>query len=217
MSRSEHTGIAVIESRWWDDKNISVRGLFDLVSDISCGTPHGYHYEMVGSEYAVKEAIPRIAANRKCKVLCLATHANDDGLELHNRDRLSRAELRNLLIKIEDQDGSVLNGLYLSSCMMGTEKLANFIFAKKVCLSWIAGYDKEVDFVDSAALDLLFFREWSKTHRLDSPNKRIQQVAERLQQTVGGLMTELGFGIYSRKQGAERGAKNLVFGKLEIA
>lgn len=96
----KHTGIAVIEGTWWRKHNTSIRGLFDLVADIACGNPHGYHYEMANSEAALKEVIPRIASYRECRYLCLSMHGDYDGIYTLSEERLSRAELRNLLCKL---------------------------------------------------------------------------------------------------------------------
>ena len=60
----KHTNIAVIESNWWRKSNTSVRGLFDLVANIAFDNPNAYHYEMVNTEDALKEVMPRIA--RSC-------------------------------------------------------------------------------------------------------------------------------------------------------
>ena len=46
---SDHTGIAVLESKWWPNRNTSIRPLFDMVAEITKEDPHAYHYEMAGS------------------------------------------------------------------------------------------------------------------------------------------------------------------------
>lgn len=202
------TGVAVIESKWAPDSNVSVRGLFDLVSEMATENPHGYHYEMANSEAAIKESIPRIARYRDCKYLCLAMHGNGDGLHLMNGERLSRTELRNVLIRIKTTRGSKLDGVYLSSCIFGTHQLADFIFQQSASVSWIAGYSEEVDWLDSSALDLLFFNHlvWSEA---STEAEKIKEVAKRITEVAPGLARELGFGIYVRKQGTG-GAKNLL-------
>ena len=104
--KSNSTGIAVLEGRWWPDTNVSARGLFDLIAELSCGNPHGYHYEMANSEAAFKESIPRIASYSKCRFLCIATHGDENGLYMMNNDKFSRTELRNILVNIKKTRGS---------------------------------------------------------------------------------------------------------------
>lgn len=55
MSSNGHTNVAVLESTWFQHKNTSVRGLFELIADINCDNPHSYNYEMANSEVALKE------------------------------------------------------------------------------------------------------------------------------------------------------------------
>lgn len=212
----DHTGVAVLEGRWNNKSNISMRNLFELIADLSTGNPNCFHYEMAGCEAAAKEAIPRIASYRKCKYLCIATHGYADGLVWHNDERLSRAELRNLLRTIEQTPGSTLDGIYMSACDFGTESLANFIFQDQSVVWWIAGYSSEINWVKSSALDLLFFNELMSAHIEDqrrgtnrTPVQKIQDIASDLRILVPELIAELGFGIYVRRQRVG-GAKNLL-------
>lgn len=43
--------LAVIESRWWDTSNDSVRGLFDLLAGMRKDNPFAYHYEMFNKAF----------------------------------------------------------------------------------------------------------------------------------------------------------------------
>lgn len=193
------TNIAVIESRWWNNSNTSVRGLFDLISDMNFDSPHAYHYEMANSEAAMKETLYRVATRRNCKYLCLATHGSDDGLEMHNDDTLSRTEIRNILIRVKKTPNTKLHGLHLASCSFGTKSLAEFIFQKDVGIEWIAGYNKDIDWLDSTAMDMLFFNELISNDESVTPQKRILQTAENLHKKAGSLIDKLGFEVFVRK------------------
>lgn len=207
---SDHTGIAVIESKWFPKSNVSVRGLFDLVADLATGSPHAYHYEMASSEAALKEAIPRIAKDRSCRYLCLAMHGSEKGLHLINEERVTRTELRNMLERIKSTPGAKLSGIHLASCLFGTHEIAAKLFDTKTDVAWIAGYSQEVDWIRSSALDLLFFNHFANLrHERLTEIQKIHAVVGMLRQTAAGLMTELGFGVYVRKQ-KTGGAKNLV-------
>lgn len=205
-----HTRIAVLESRWWTTSNTSVRGLFDLIADISFDNPHAYEYEMANSEAAAKETIPRLGKSRRCKYLCLAMHGNTNGLILHNGERISRAELRNMLEDIHDTPNTRLHGLHLSSCIFGTKTLADFMFRHRVGVFWISGYREKVDFLNSSAMDLLFFNELvGGAVGGESPIQAIKRTADKLKKVAAGLAAELGFEIYVRKP-KTGGAKALV-------
>ncbi|MEJ8570772.1 hypothetical protein [Microbaculum marinum] len=204
----KHTGLAVIESNWLRKQNISVRGLFDLVANIACENPNAYHYEMANSEAGLKEAIPRIGAYPECRYLCLAMHGDFDGLQTLSGQRLSRTELRNLLSQIKDTDRSKLRGLHLGSCLFASERLAAFLFEREIGVHWIAGYSKEVDWLDSSAMDLLFLNELLN-HNDMTEIQRIEGTASRLLDIAAGLVRDLGFGIFVRKR-RTGGIKNLL-------
>ena len=47
MQDSDRLDLAVIESRWWNEGNDSVKGVFDTLAGIVTGNPFGYHYRDV--------------------------------------------------------------------------------------------------------------------------------------------------------------------------
>jgi len=207
---SEHTGIAVIESKWFPKSNVSVRGLFELVADLAIGSPHAYHYEMASSEAALKEAIPRIAKYQSCRYLCLAMHGSEKGLYRITAERATRTEVRNMLVKIKRTRGAKLSGIHLATCLFGTEEMAAKLFSTKTDVAWIAGYSEEVDWIRSSALDLLFFNHLANLRSAQLTElQKIYSVVAMLKDTAAGLMRELGFGVFVRKQ-KTGGAKNLI-------
>lgn len=210
---SKHTGIAVIESKWWEKSNVSIRSLFELIADLYADNPHSYHYEMANSEAALKEAILRVSSYKECRYLCLAMHGNEKGLELLNGEHLSRTELRNALDRVQAKHGAKISGLHLASCMFGTPQIADHIFQNQTNLVWMAGYTEKIDWIESSALDLLFFNQLiSKSGETEV--KKVQRVAKRLLANATGLVRKLGFGIYVRKQ-KTGGSKNLLAAAYE--
>lgn len=203
------TGIAVIESRWWQDRNTSVRGLFDLVADIACGNPHRYHYEMAGSKAAMKEAIPRIASYHHCKYLCIASHGDAGGIALHNDEVFSRTELRNALRTMKSGPNDRIHGVHLASCIFGSQEMAGFIFEQRLPLTWISGYQETIGWIDSSALDLLFFNQLIYNQNNFMASLNIKKTARKLLKIAPGLIKELGFGIYVRNPSG-RGVINLL-------
>jgi len=208
LQKQKHTGLAVVESKWWAGKNTSVSPIFDLISDVFLANPNHYHYEMVSGKRAAKEVIPRIAADPHCSVLYIAAHGEPDGIAWHNGDKLSRLEFRTMLKAIRATRGSQLSGVYFASCRFMTQETADYLFQEAVCPWWIAGYSEQVDWLDSTALDMLVFRSLM-SRRKGTDLARIKAVAEDLNSRCAGLIRELGFGIYVRKPGTG-GAKNLL-------
>ncbi|PBC01450.1 hypothetical protein [Mesorhizobium sp. WSM3860] len=203
----EHTRIAVIESNWWRKSNVSVRGLFDLIANMACENPNAYHYEMANSKAAMKEAIPRIGSYKECSYLYIATHGDWAGLVLLNGETFSRKALRDALVQIRQTPQSKLRGVHLGSCSFTTDRLAQFLYSADVGLKWIAGYTENVDWIESSALDLLFFNELM-AREAETEGNVIRRVATKLGEVAPGLLEKLGFKIYVRKRGG--GIANLL-------
>ena len=68
--------LAVIESRWWERGNVSVRGLFDLIASIQKGNPDAYHYEMFNNAASFREIAYRVARKNHIRHLVVAAHGD---------------------------------------------------------------------------------------------------------------------------------------------
>ena len=82
----EHTNICVIESKWFDEANTSVRGVYELLADLHVGTPHAYNYEMSNSRAGFVEALQRQLRCDDSNYISIATHGTKRGLKLFNED-----------------------------------------------------------------------------------------------------------------------------------
>lgn len=206
----EHTGIGVLESIWWRKRNTSVRGLFDLISDLNCGNQHGYHYEMVNCTAAAKETIGRFGRMREIKYAYIATHGDHNNLIFEiNDQKLKRSDLRSILHEIKQINGSTLKGLYLGACSIGSKKVADYLFEGDICVNWICGYKEQVDWVKSSAFDMLFFNELINRSEGKTEMQTIQCVSNYIRDNAMGLAIQLGFGIFVRKQ-KTGGSKNIL-------
>lgn len=198
----EHTHIAVIESKWWKRSNTSMRGIFELVSDIATDNPSAYHYEMVNTKSAFAEALPRLAQDRQIRYVCLASHGDAGCISFElSQQKINRDEFRDILVNIENTPGATLRGIHVSSCAFVTNDTVQHLFEGGICVKWISGYRKDVDWLDSSALDLLFFNELLNFEGDETELDAINRTAKRIGKIAGGLCEELGFGIYTRKKG----------------
>lgn len=222
------TKIAVVESRWHTpgngiQRNTTVRPLFEFLSNLHYGHHHAFEYEMVATQPALDEALSRLAASRKVSAAYLAMHGNSTGLHLHSGARVSRTHLKNTLRRIALEPGARIRGLYLGSCMFGTQVLAEFLFARKVKILWVAGYTESVDFVKSSTLDMLFFNMWLEVKEQNpgfTERQRIGLVVERLRKEAQGMMNTpientdpycgLGFSVFVPRRGRSGGVTDLV-------
>jgi len=197
------SNIAVIEGKWFKGKNISVRSLFDLISDLNFGSPHQYHYEMFNNGDALKEIVLRLASTNNIHNIYFAAHGSKEGILGSNEDVISTAKLSNLIKATNDCRGK-LDSIYFGSCSFGSSKNLEklLLSAEGDQIRWIAGYTKDVDFVKSTALDALFWHEYliakyDKKKNLVRPLNRIEAVCKTVSKQAGGLIEELGFKVIS--------------------
>jgi hypothetical protein len=194
-----HTGLAVIESRWFPKQNTSVRGLFDLLADLNCDTTHAYHYEMAMSEPALKESLARLRVQSGIRHIYVATHGDKDGIHLANGSKLTRTELRNCLSKLPEER-SRLDGVYFGSCNFVGEEFAEYFFdgafeeksGRMTSVKWVAGYSTEVDWVESSALDFLFFNKLLHARgEYTTEAGRLRYACEEIRKLAGGWLMNL--------------------------
>jgi hypothetical protein len=194
------TGIGVVESTWWKKKNTSVRGLLEVIADVTVKNPHGYHYEMANNIDGLKTSIETLASSKDIRYLYIAMHGNEDGIVPHDGQTLSATVLRNTLVRAKQRRKS-LRGLYLGCCDFGTVEMASKLFEKDISPTWIAGYNAEADWLQSSALDMLFLsmlitplvNEARETER-----QRIRRVVGMIKAAAPGLVESLGFSVFVR-------------------
>ena len=213
--------ISVIETKWFQETNTSVKGLFDLLADIHCHNPSAYHYEMFGSKRGFEDVFHRVARGPLTKEIYIASHGSSDGLQTPeagglNDDFLSRKFIRSTVEKFLDDGNKRIDGIFFGCCEFGTELAAGEILDlgshRRNSLRWICGYQKSVDWVESSALDMLFWNKYIEFRYAysSSPREAIEKVSHYLNAMAGGLCSELGFAVYVRKVSRDGGVVNLI-------
>lgn len=192
---SNETKIAVIEGKWFKNQNISVRGLFDLVSDINFDSPHEYHYEMFNNDDAFQEIIERLAVTDSVHNLYIAAHGNKGALVGSNHEEISLAKVRNSVKKISQSDGK-MHSIYFGSCSFGNQSNLKSLLlsAENNQIRWVAGYTTDVDFIKSSFLDALFWNLYIRDTS-EAPLQKVKNVCKTLLHDAGGLVEELGFTV----------------------
>ena len=189
------SNIAVIEGKWFKNKNISVRSLFDLISDLYFESPHEYHYEMFNNGDALKEIVLRLASTNNIHHIYFAAHGSKEGILGSNEEIISTIKLANIIKATNDCRGK-LDSIYFGSCSFGSSKNLEklLLSAEGEQIRWVAGYTKDVDFVKSTALDAIFWHEYLDDNST-TPLKKIESVCQKLKKQASGLIEELGFKV----------------------
>jgi hypothetical protein len=196
--------MAVVESRWWDDGNHSVRALFEAVGAIHYGNPSAFFYDMFADRSSLSRVLGMRASDGRTEVVYLATHGDQAEIGPGNGVEISRTEFRNDLAAA-NRTGQ-LKGLYLGTCLTGNLDTVRFLLTSTSHLDWIAGYGESVDWVDGSAIDMIFFHKLSaeyvkNTHRRRgkrSAREMAHEAASQLMRLVPGAHATYRFNIYFR-------------------
>ncbi len=197
----KHTNICVIESRWEQNKNTSVRSVFELISDLHCGTHHAFEYEMANNKNGFIETIKRQLDNKLINYIIIETHGNNGNITLHNKEEITRTILRNSLIRDNNRN---LIGLHFGSCSFIGDDLALFLYEGDISPWWISGYGEDVNWIDALAFEFLFFNMIiSKDRENKNSIKVIEEVCGKIKNECAGLIKRLKFQVYIKNDNGE--------------
>lgn len=187
--------LAVIEGKWFSGTNTSLRGMFDLLSNIHHGTPHKYHYEMFNDATAFKEIFTRLAEKNGIHNIYIASHGEDNAIYGSNNEAISKTKVKNIVEETSRNRGRV-DSLYFGCCLFGNDKVMEDVLCAGTQLRWVAGYESSVDYIESTSLDCLFWHRY-----LSEPSgtalERVYKTVQKLEKDAGGLIKRLGFRVYA--------------------
>lgn len=197
---AERLDLAVIESRWWNRSNDSVRGVFDLLAGSLMDNPFAYHYEMFNNKASIQEIIPRLARQPDIHHIYIGAHGNERAIFGSGKQRIPWSTIQNLLEEIESKQ---LHGLFFGCCKFG-EQVERLI--AKSAVTWIAGYTEAVDWVHSSAMDLYFWNAYYQSSvpdetRKDDRARAMVALLTALYIRVPYMFVELGFRVALRNRG----------------
>jgi hypothetical protein len=196
--RMNESHIAVIEGKWEQDKNLSVKSFFDFVCDLHCKNQHAFHYEMFNNGTAFQEILPRMCRTDNIRNVYVAAHGGVNGILGSNGEEISMTRIRNAVRELDDTEGR-LHSIYFGCCLFGQFQNIRDLLEASGQLRWIAGYTKSISFIDSTVLDALFWHQYLKS-KASTPLLKIVEVYQRLKADAPGLMQRLGFKVAVRDE-----------------
>lgn len=195
----KYPNLAVLEGRWFSGKNVSIKGVFDLLSDIHLDTPHGFHYEMFNNGEAFKEIVTRLGARPGIHNLYIASHGDNGCIYGSNGETINRAVIKNALKEVARTERAVLKGVYFGACHFVDEELTRFLLLDgDVSIKWLAGYEKKIDWISSTAFDWCFWNEFFKCRDMTDV-RQLEETADFIKKNLDGLRKSLSFRLYRRK------------------
>jgi hypothetical protein len=202
-----HTGLAVLEARWWEEGNHSVRPLFETLAAIAVDNPYSFRYDMFADQSSLGCIMQEIGSDRQFHSIYVASHGDANSIQGLPGQAISRAAFRNRLRGANPRH--TVTGLYLGSCLVCNRNNAEFFLDQDdgCNINWVAGYSKNVDWMDSSSVDMVF---WSKFLQKRATNRRRKRhkhsdlrVARDAANAVKSLMPtvfdQLGFNMYYRE------------------
>jgi hypothetical protein len=186
--------LIVAEGHWSNHSNHSVKSLFDLLSDLLRSNNHSYKYTQFANPTAFSSSIAQLLdANHK--YLYIGSHGYNDGIYgTDDADPLTFTKLKNNLAKF--------SGLYLGTCLFG-HPYTLIRFVENSSLTWCAGYKNSVDWVDSSALDLAFwkiFQIYNTQKGKKVELSMIESTIKELRSKYSSLILDLGFNVAIRRK-----------------
>lgn len=208
------SGLVVLEGRWENRRNISVRSVFDLLMDLEFESIHDYHFENFATGETLRSIISHVCGPYAQKrYIYIGAHGENDYI-FGSVDTITRTHLNNTL---RECLGGQIRGIFFGSCLFCNDNNVEFFFEENYGVPnnvrWIAGYGRSVDWIQSTALDIIF---WQNIFRMreDNPNANenfiIEGVCGRLNEITGGLMTELKFQVFRRRPGSPHEPEALI-------
>lgn len=184
--------LAVVEARWESSGNYGVRPLFEMISALTTTppNPHAIRQDMFQESQSLEFVLRDLVKGNDVDAVYVASHGERDSINGVPRDELVA------ILRRANARGRVA-GLFIAACsFLRSTNIAALLNPNNLTgLQWVAGYQKEVDWLESAAADILF---WSGY--LHSDGKRALTKAKH---GAGNLFchmpladSQLGFGIF---------------------
>ena len=195
---NKYSNLAVLESKWVKRRNYSVKPVFDLLCHVTLGSSDRFHYETINSNISARDAIQRISVDSMHTCIYFATHGSKGKIHLYNKsDIIEINEISDIIRDTKSHSERNISGVYFGSCSTINDANAKLFLNSNNSLNWIAGYQKNVDWIDSTVLDTLFFQylfnnKLNMTYELSM----VKKAADLLKDRCKGLIKELRFSIY---------------------
>lgn len=197
--------LSLLEGKWFPRKHVSVRDLFGPLFTVWTPTAEAcYHYEQFTNTAAFCAAIRYAFQSHRANTIYIGAHGDKNGIHGFHDEGIKRAVIRHAL---NGERGATKRGVYFGACSFVHRSTAEFILPACERVSWLAGYHESVDWVDSSALDLCFFRHFlfptpGRGNRLpNTVRRRLEYAVSRIRDDMEPLADRLGFHVFVRQEG----------------
>ena len=196
--------IAILEGKWFDNKNLSVEPLFHVLGDLLYRDAHPYYYHMIDDKNTLSDLINYVFRKKNMKHLYIAAHGDERGVIGTNGELISRTSIRNALNRVRNPKdggayGSSIDGVFFGSCNFMTRENAKYIL-DSTDIKWVAGYSQKIDWIESSMVDIIFWQKFLLANE-NKPILRIKKACDRFAELMPFYVNQYGFDVYTRKKG----------------
>jgi hypothetical protein len=183
--------LAVVEARWESRGNYGVRPLFEMISALTSSTcnPHAIRYDMFYEAASLEAVFKALAKTKGTDAVYIASHGDD-----HKLNGVSPDDLAAILHRVNNR--RTIAGLYIAACSYARmSAVSSLLNPDTSTLQWLAGYRKDVSWLESAAADILFWSGYLSCSA-KGPLTKAKRGAENLFRYMPNVVDQLGFGIF---------------------
>lgn len=195
--RRKRRDFSVLESRWYQNE-VSVKPLYDFLCDARNYGRGAYIYERFFSAKSLAELLKFVTEKESACFLYIGTHGVARQLKFPDSSLLDAAGLWRRI----QSAGARPEGLFLSTCGFLTEKNAKALLireARGTSLRWVAGYQKDVDWLQTAFFEAMFFDQLFGGETESGEEIPIEDVARHFRWDGDWFAKNSGFNIFVRK------------------
>ena len=197
--------VAVIETRWWEDGNHSVKPMFEALAALNHSNPSAILYDMFSEKHSLESVLTARCSDGVTCVIYLATHGDKSSTYIGQSasTAISRTEFKNVLCKANTK--GQLKGLFLGTCYTATNNTVSFLLnGGGSKLTWAAGYTESVEWIEGTAIDMVFFHHLTSEYVRNKSRKKGKKsdvemakfAATEVMKLIPAAHSKYGFNIY---------------------
>jgi hypothetical protein len=198
--------LIVAEGHWNNYSNQSVKTLFDLLSQLMRSNHDAYKYIQFANPTVLKSNLNEFRDSELYQYLYIGSHGDETGI--YGSDD-GKALTPTLLIN--QLDGFA--GLFIGACLFGQNAMLERCLESSN-LTWCAGYRKSIDWIDSSALDLAFWKIYQINNSkpgTKNPLNLIDKTIDELKAKYSSLILDLGFNVAIKRRVGRKNQITLAF------
>lgn len=207
MSKFVKSGLAVVEHRYWETGNHSVKSLFELL--LSVGEefrPDDFRYDVFVNRSSLLAILHHLVSTTAMGVhsIYLAGHGERRGVSTDfDQVPISVCDIiREVGNSQNEECQSVVDGIYFAVCHALNDDAGQDAMqsAEAAGLKWFAGYGLEADWVNSAVIDMIFWNSYLSNRVKYKPVVAAKAAAKAVFMTISEeTRSKLGCAVYYRK------------------